>query len=108
MNNCSRITRRAGLQAYTTDFSSAAQDTMRIRRAPAALVMLSFMIEPPMSLQPAANRAAARSGPIFTHDACAAQKLQVACHTAHLCAPLGALQRRDKCHKAGEGHLAQH
>ena len=39
------------------------------RRTPAALVMLSLMREPPMSLQPAASRPAARSGPIFTHDA---------------------------------------
>lgn len=42
-----------------------------VRPAPAALVMLSFMMDPPMSLHPAASRSAARSGPIFTHDACA-------------------------------------
>lgn len=39
-------------------------------RAPAARVMDSFMMLPPMSLQPLASRAAARSGPIFTQDAC--------------------------------------
>ena len=42
-------------------------------RRPAALVMLSFMMLPPMSLQPQCMRAAARSGPIFTQDACTAR-----------------------------------
>jgi len=39
--------------------------------APAARVMDSFMREPPMSLAPQASSRAARSGPIFTQDACA-------------------------------------
>ena len=39
--------------------------------APAARVIDSFMSEPPMSLAPQASSRAARSGPIFTQDACA-------------------------------------
>ena len=39
-------------------------------RKPAARVMDSFMSEPPISLQPHFSSCAARSGPIFTQDAC--------------------------------------
>jgi hypothetical protein len=42
--------------------------------APAARVILSFMSEPPISLQPAPKSACAPPGPIFTHDACPSQQ----------------------------------
>lgn len=56
--------------------------------APAARVMDSFMMEPPMSLQPHASRAAARSGPIFTHDAWFGGKISfVTGQTSDVCMP---------------------
>ena len=58
---------------------------------PAAFVIDSFMMEPPMSLHPTFSSCAARSGPIFTQLACKthaqhaevqAQHLQYAAATA--------------------------
>lgn len=58
---------------------------------PAAFVIDSFMMEPPMSLHPTFSSCAARSGPIFTQLACKthaqhaevqAQHLQFAAATA--------------------------
>ena len=49
--------------------------------APAARVIDSFMSEPPMSLAPQASSRAARSGPIFTQEACA-QAGRAACRGA--------------------------
>lgn len=76
--------------------------------APAARVILSFIREPPMSLHPAASRAFAPPGPIFTQDACTVMPTKILCSYNTYVLTNNTGQSRTPLHKDRSGYEVYH